>query len=90
MSDFSNFSAECFRDVCQFSRNTLTENVGNEVDKLFSSVYNKLNKVGNKHAPMMDSSHCKAKQLSKPWITRGIKTSIMAKNRLFTTGDNKQ
>ena len=30
----------------------------------------------------------KAKQLSTPWITRGIKASIKVKNRLFTTGDN--
>ena len=34
MRDFSNFSAEIFRDdVCQVSWNTLTENGGNDVDK---------------------------------------------------------
>ena len=44
--DFSNFSAESFRDdVCQVSWNTLTENGGNDVDKLFSSFYNKLIKL---------------------------------------------
>ena len=33
-------------------------------------------------------SQCKAKQLPKPWMTKGIKTSIKVKNRLFTIGDN--
>ena len=89
MRDFSNFSAEIFRDdVCQVSWNTLTENGGNDVDKLFSSFYNKLNKIVNKHAPMKILSQSKAKQLSTPWITRGIKASIKVKNRLFATGDN--
>ena len=87
--DFSSFSAESFRDdVCQVSWNALTENGGNDVDKLFSSFYNKLNKIVNKHAPMKVLFQCKAKQLSKPWITKRIKTSIKVKNRLFTTGDN--
>ena len=86
--DFSNFSAECFRDgVCQVSWNTLTENGGNDVDKLFSSFYNKLNKIVNKHANMKVLSQRKAKQLSKLWITKGINL-IKVKDRLFTTGDN--
>ena len=89
MSDFSNFSAASFRDdVCQVSWNTLTENGGNDVDKLFSSFYNKLNKIVNKYAPMKVLSQRKAKQLSTPWIKRGIKASINVKTRLFTTGDN--
>ena len=51
----------------------MSENGGNDVDKLFSSFYNKLNKIVNKHAPMKVLSQRKAKQLSTPWITRGIK-----------------
>ena len=70
------------------SWNTLIENGGNDVDRLFSSVYNKLNKIVNKHASMKVLSQRKAKQLSKPWITRGIKISIKVKNRLFASGDN--
>lgn len=57
----------------------MTENGGNDVDKLFSSFYNKLNKIVNKYAPMKVLSQRKAKQLSKPWITKGIKTSIKVK-----------
>ena len=58
------------------------------MDRLFSSFYNELNKIVNKHAPMKVISQRKAKQLSKPWKNRGIKTSIRVKNRLFTSNDN--
>ena len=38
--DFSNFSAESFRDdVCQVSWNTLIESGGSDADRLFSSFY---------------------------------------------------
>ena len=57
------------------------------MDKLFSSFYNKFNKIVNKHAPMKTLSHRKAKQFSKPWITKGIRTSIKIKNRLYLSGD---
>ena len=47
-----------------------------DVNNLFSSFYNKFNKLVNKHAPMKTISNRKAKQLSKPWITQGLRTSI--------------
>ena len=50
------------------------------MDKLFSSFYNKINKIVNKHAPMKVLSQPKAKQLSTPWTTRGIKASMKLKN----------
>ena len=49
------------------------------VDKCFSSFYNKLNKLINKHTPF--------KTLSKPWITKGLRKSIKITNRLFYSGD---
>ena len=51
------------------------------VDKRFSSFNNKLNKLVNKHAPLKIVSKRKAKQLSKPWITRGLRKSIKNKER---------
>ena len=36
---------------------------------------------------MKKSSNHKAKQLSKPWITNGIKAAIKVKNKLYATGD---
>ena len=43
-----------------------------DVNNSFSSFYNKFNKLISKHAPMKTTSNLKAKQLSKPWITKGI------------------
>ena len=46
------------------------------MNKLFSSFYNKYYTIVNKHAPVKKLSNCKVKQLSKPWITNGIKVAI--------------
>ena len=58
-----------------------------DVNNVFSSFYTKFNKIVNKHAPIKAICNRKAKQLSKPWITRGIQKSIQIKNKLYTTGD---
>ena len=76
--DYSNFSEECFiNDVWDSSM------ANGSVDKCFSSFYNKLNKLINKHAPFKTLSKRKAKQFSKPWITKGLRKSIKIKNRLL-------
>ena len=62
-------------------------NSSNNVNKFFSSFYNKLNKLTNKHAPLKNISKRKAKQLNKPWITKGLKKFIKIKNHLFYLGD---
>ena len=84
--DYSNFSEECFiNDVSETDWNSLMAN--GSVDKCSSSFYNKLNKLINKHAPFKTLSKRKAKQFSKPWITKGLRKSIKIKNRLFYSGD---
>ena len=55
----------------------------NSVDDQFSSFYKQLNKVVQKHAPLKVVSKRKIKQLAKPWITKGIRTSIKIKNRFY-------
>ena len=35
-------------------------------------------------------SKSKAKQLSMPWITTGLKGPIMVKNKLFVSGDEEK
>ena len=65
-------------------------NGANCSDKLFSTFYNKYNKIVNKHAPFKRLSNRKAKQLSKPWITTGIKASIAVKNKLYASGDDSR
>jgi len=47
----------------------------------------KFNKLINKHVPMKTISNRKAKQFSKPWITKGIRISIKVKNKLYASGD---
>ena len=84
--DYSKFSEECF--INEVSETDWDNSMANgSVDKCFSSFYNKLNKLINKHAPFKTLSKRKAKQFSKPWITKGLRKSIKIKNRLFYSGD---
>ena len=85
--DYSRFSEEDFiSDISQTDWAGLTSN--SSVDKRSSSFYNnKLNKLVNKDAPLKIVSKGNAKQLSKPWITRGLRKSIKIKNDLFYSGD---
>ena len=86
--DFSRFSRDSFNaDLSNVNWNTLLDKKPCDEDNLFSSFYNKFNKLVNKHAPMKTISNRKAKQLSKPWITKGIRISIKVKNKLYASGD---
>jgi len=62
-------------------------NCGDNADAGFSKFFNSVNKIVNKHAPPRPLSKRKAKQFSKPWITRGIRESIQVKNALFSSGN---
>ena len=80
--DFSRFSRNNFdADLSNVDWNALLDKKPCDVDNLFS-FYNKFNKLINKHAPKKTTSNRKAKQLSKPWITKGIRISIKVKNKL--------
>ena len=84
--DFSKFSEQRFlQDLSQIDWSPLLSN--NDIDKVFSTFYNKLNKFVNKHAPFCQLSKRKIKQLSKPWITNGLRRSIKIKNELFFSGN---
>ena len=88
MPDFSRFSRDSFEaDLSNVNWNALLHKRTCDADNLFSSFYNKFNKLINKHAPMKTISNRKAKQLSKPWITKGIRISIKVKNKLYVSGD---
>ena len=54
---------------------------------LYILIYSNVDNCVNKHAPMKIISKRKVKQLSKPWITKGIRASIKIKNRLFASGN---
>ena len=79
--DYSKYSEQRFlQDLSQLHWESLLS--GSDVDKLFSTFYNKLNKLIHKHAPLRLLSKRKIKRLSKPWITKGIRKSIRIKNEL--------
>ena len=66
-------------ELSEIDWNRIIANGTNSVNKLFSSFYNKYNTIVDKHAPMKKLSNRKAKQLSKPWITNGIRAATKFK-----------
>jgi len=54
-----------------------------EPSKMFNCFYDKIDKIIDKHIPLKKLSKKETKFHSKPWITRGIKTSIHIKNKLY-------
>ena len=85
--DSSNYSETSF--LCDLSRIDLIGIVSrtSDVNKSFSSFYNKLNNLINKHAPLKPISKRKIKRLAKPGITKGIRRSINVKNNLYCSGE---
>ena len=82
--DFSDFSSVRFNnDLSIVDWDNIKVSKVNSVDDQFSSFYKQLNKVVQKHAPLKVVSKRKIKQLAKPWITKGIRTSIKIKNRFY-------
>ena len=57
---------------------------------VLTTFYNKLNKLTNKHAPFKKLSKRKCRQFAKPWITKGLLTSIRKKNKLYLTGQQDE
>ena len=85
--DFSRFSESAFnKDLIESVWECLSKCDSNNVNKIFSTFYNKTNKLIDKHAPLRTASKRKNKQLLKPWITKGLLKSIRVKNRLFYLG----
>ena len=62
----------------------------NNVDKIFSSLYRKINYIVNKVAPLKTLNKRSSKIISKPWITKGIRESIRIKNQLFLSGKKER
>ena len=88
VGDFSRFSEEDFNaELAQVDWESILARTQGNIDIAFSKIYNKLNKLVNKHAPLKSLSKRKFKQFSKPWITQGLLKSIKIKNALFASGD---
>ena len=70
----------CFNDeLSEIDWDQIIANGANCLKQVSSSFYNKYNAIVNKHAPLKKLSKRKAKQLSNPWITSGIRAAIKVK-----------
>ena len=88
LRDFSCFSSDRLNaDLSNVNWNALFASESSDVNNVFSSFYNKFNKLVNKHAPIKTISNLKVKQFSKPWITKGLRKSIRVKNKLYASDD---
>ena len=74
-------------ELSEFNWDLAMSNCGDNADAGFFKFFNTLNKIVNKHAPFRPLSKRKAKQFSKPWITKGIRKSTTVKNALFASGN---
>ena len=79
--DYSSFNANRFLSKLQEIEGSNSSD--NDTNQSFTTFYKKINCLVNKHAPMKTLSKRRGKILSKPWITKGIRTSIRIKNNLF-------
>ena len=83
--DYSSFNANRFLSKLQEIEGSNSSD--NDTNQSFTTFYKKINCLVNKHAPMKTLSKRRGKILSKPWITKGIRTSIRIKNNLFFNAD---
>jgi len=58
-------------------------NIGSTVHNDFYEFMHIFQKIINKHAPLRNLSRREKQLQAKPWITRGLLTSIKNKNRMF-------
>ena len=88
--DYSQFSGHDFvAELAEINWDTVVTTEQGNINRSFSTFYNKVNKVVDKHAPLKTLSRRRTKQLSKPWITRGIRKSIRVKNSLYLSGNKE-
>ena len=73
--DYSNFSdANFLEDLSQLDLDRLLTSK-DDPNQSFSIFYSKVNTIVNKHAPLKRISNRRAKQSSKPWVTKAIRNT---------------
>ena len=79
---YKNFHEEAFKtELCELYWSFVTEN--NDINLGFETFLHFINKTLDKHAPIKRVKKRESKTISKPWITRGIKTSIKKRDKLY-------
>jgi hypothetical protein len=81
--DFSHFDKTRYLD--DLKKIDFKDFINTDVNKSMSDFTNSLSEVTNKHAPLRRVTNKIKKQLKRPWITKGILTSIKKRQKLFRT-----
>ena len=81
--DYSKYNEEALLQDCRSIDWNCTNTDFKNITMMFDSFHNKLKNVINKHIPLKQLSQKDIKQISKPWITRGIQKSIKVKNKYY-------
>ena len=80
--DLSSFNQTDFNNDLEL----ITWPPNSDADCAFNVFYNRLNRVVDKQAPFKTVSRRKSEQMAKPWITKGLLSSIRKKNKLYHIG----
>ena len=81
--DYSSFNKELYLADMQAIDWETIYNCANDLHDLTHDCIQSIKEVINKHAPLKKASLSKMKQLAKPWISKGLLTSIKAKQKLY-------
>ena len=81
--DYSKYNEEALLQDCRSIDWNCTTTDSKNITMMFDSLHNKSKNVINKHIPLKQLSQKDIKQISKPWITRGIQKSIKVKNKYY-------
>ena len=69
-------------DLESIEWNYESSNTGN-ASTLFDQFYSEITNIVDKHIPLRQLSTREIKQMTKPWITKGLQTSIKIKNSIY-------
>ena len=82
--DWKSFNKESFiEDLKNFNWDNLLLLENNNPDYSFELFFKKFNELLESHVPLKRFSKRQLKSVSKPWITKGIKKSIMTRDSLL-------
>ena len=80
--EYKNFNEEAFKiELCELDWSFVTEN--NDINLSFEIFMRFINRILDKHTPIKTVKKRENKIISKPWITRGIKTSMKKRDKLY-------
>ena len=81
--DYSSFDEDALLQECRSIDWECTHTDNNNTSLMCGAFHNNLKNLMDKHIPQKQLSQKDIKQMSKPWITKGIQKSIKVKNRYY-------